>query len=82
MTDVGRPGPDHQNRDRVLSPDELGNVWKAAPKLGYPYGSFVRLLILTAQRRGEVASMRWRDVDLDARLWTLPAEAVKSGRLV
>jgi integrase len=81
MLDVPKPGPDHQDRDRVLTPDELEEVWAAAAALGYPSGQFVHFLILTAQRRGEVATMRWRDVDLDKSLWTLPAEVTKPGRL-
>ena len=39
------------------------------------------MLALTGQRLGEVAAMRWSDVDLDHALWTLPASANKSGRL-
>jgi integrase len=70
-----------RSRDRVLTEEELGEVWRASGELGYPNEPLVRLLILTAQRRGEVASMRWRDVDLNAGLWTLPREAVKSGRV-
>ena len=38
------------------------------------------MLLLTAQRRGEVAQMRWRDVDLEAELWTLKAAQTESGR--
>jgi integrase len=41
----------------------------------------VRLLILTAQRRGELAGMRWENVDLKSCLWTLPKEQTKSGRV-
>jgi integrase len=35
---------------------------------------------MTAQRRTEVASMRWGDVDLDAATWVIPAKVTKSGR--
>jgi integrase len=75
-----RPPSEERSRDRVLNPEELGEVWNASEGLGYPFGPLFRLLILTAQRRGEVAAMRWRDVDLDAALWTLPKEAVKAAR--
>lgn len=36
--------------------------------------------ILTAARSGEVRGARWEDVDLDARLWTVPAERMKAGK--
>jgi len=37
-------------RDRVLSDAELGEVWRAAGRLGWPSGDFVRFLLLTLQR--------------------------------
>ena len=37
-------------------------------------------LVLTAARSGEVRSARWADIDLDARVWTVPAEHMKAGR--
>lgn len=70
-----------KSRDHVLTEEELGDVWQAAGKMGYPNGPFVRLLILLAQRRGEVAGMRWQDLDLDHALWTLSAEQTKAGRV-
>jgi integrase len=36
--------------------------------------------ILTAGRTGEVIGARWDEIDLEARLWTIPAERMKSGR--
>lgn len=67
-------------RDRVLSEGEVARVWAACARLGWPFGPLFRLLLLTGQRREEVASMRWRDLDLDAATWTLPREATKSDR--
>src|SRR5690606_29973694 len=43
-----------------------------------PWMQYVRVLILTAQRRREVARARWREIDLDQRIWTIPAERAKS----
>jgi integrase len=46
--------PAHEvSRDRVLSDDELRRVWQGADKIGYPYGSLIKLLILTGQRRAD-----------------------------
>jgi len=67
-------------RDRVLTMEELVVVWKAAGLLGFPFGQYLKVLALTAQRRTEVASMRWQDVDLDAGTWIIPANETKSNR--
>jgi integrase len=36
--------------------------------------------ILTAARSGEVRGATWDEVDLEARLWTVPAERMKAGK--
>jgi len=67
-------------RERVLSDEELKAVWLAAEPLGQPYTEFVKLLILTGQRRNEVAGMTWRELDLAAKIWTIPSARCKNGR--
>jgi integrase len=67
-------------RDRVLSDDELAEVWAATATLGYPWGPFFRLAMLTLQRREEVAGMRWSEIDFDRRLWTIPGIRMKNGK--
>jgi integrase len=68
------------SRDRVLDMGEIARVWRAAGLLGYPNGHFVRMLILTAQRRSEVAGMRWTSLDVDQGTWTLSADETKAAR--
>ncbi|GHA04514.1 tyrosine-type recombinase/integrase [Novosphingobium arvoryzae] len=46
----------------------------------FPWGAYFRLLLLTGQRRGEVAGMRWADIDLKARTWALASADTKSAR--
>jgi integrase len=75
---VTPPSPE-RSRDRVLSDDELRMVWNAAEGEGWPFGPLVKLLILTGQRLAEVGEMRWDELDLANKLWTLPAERVKNG---
>lgn len=76
-----KPLAGERSRDRVLSEDELRDVWNAAPALGYPWTPFLQILILTAQRRGEVAGMKWEDVDLLGKaVWALSAEQTKAAR--
>jgi integrase len=36
--------------------------------------------ILTAARSGEVRAADWSEIDLDARLWTIPGEKMKGGK--
>jgi integrase len=69
-----------QARDRVLREEEIIILWRACEKIGWPFGPLVQLLLLTGQRREEVAGMRWSELDLDAKLWTLPKERVKNGQ--
>ncbi|HEX8127049.1 MAG TPA: tyrosine-type recombinase/integrase [Allosphingosinicella sp.] len=69
-----------QERDRVLSMADMAQIWKAAELLGYPFGPYIRLLALTAQRRTEVAGMPWADLDFDAATWTIPAADTKGDR--
>ncbi len=77
---VGLPVPAAiVSRDRVLSGQEIGEVWRAAGALGFPFGPLVRLLLLTAQRRDEVAGMRWSEVSADMATWTIPAGRAKNG---
>ena len=70
---------EERSRDRVLSSAELSEVWQACEGLG-EFGTIVRLLMLTGQRREEVAGMRWSELDLGKGLWSLPAERTKNRR--
>ena len=66
------------SRDRVLTDDELRSIWAA---LGDDdYGNIVRLLVLTGQRRDEIGSLRWCEVDSDKGLIALPGERTKNGK--
>lgn len=69
-----------KSRDRVLSDEELARVLGAARSMNHPYGRIIELLALTGQRRDEVTSMRWSNVDLQARLWTIPGEQAKNAK--
>jgi integrase len=66
-------------RERVLSDAEIGKIWWAAGEAASPYGTIIRLLILTGQRRGEVAGMTWGEISEDLTTWALPAERTKNG---
>jgi integrase len=73
------PPTPERSRDRILNDDELRLVWNATGADPSPFGPLVKLLILTGQRLAEVGGMRWDELDLETKLWTLPAERVKNG---
>lgn len=66
------------SRKRTLSGSELAEVWRAC--LDDDYGSIVRLLMLTGQRKSEIADLAWHDIDLDKAEIALPAERTKNAR--
>ena len=65
-------------RDRILTDDETRWLWLACDKVGYPFGSMAKLLLLTGQRRNEVAGITWGEIDFDKKLWTLPGGRTKN----
>jgi integrase len=69
-----------KKRKRVLKPEELKPVWKAAEAQAYPYGTIVQLLILTGQRRGEIANLRRPWINEKERTITLPESVTKNGK--
>lgn len=79
---IKRP-PKQAPRERVLDDAELGAVYDATDEIPFPYGAAYKFLILTGQRRGEVATMRWEQLAEDPRgrpIWLLPPESTKSAR--
>jgi integrase len=73
-----KPPAAENSRDRVLTDDELRLLWHAAEGLGTAYGGFAQILLLTGQRRDEVAGMRRSELK-GWDLWTIPAARTKSG---
>jgi integrase len=65
------------NRSRKLDDFELRQVWNAAGEMGQ-FGAFVRLLLLSAQRRDKVANLRWDDIDAKG-VWTIRTEKREKG---
>uniref|UniRef100_E6VQ51 Integrase family protein n=1 Tax=Rhodopseudomonas palustris (strain DX-1) TaxID=652103 RepID=E6VQ51_RHOPX len=67
-----RQEPAERVRTRILTDAELREVWNQAEVSG-TFGSFVRIALLTAQRRAKVLTMRWENVGDDGK-WTIPQE--------
>ncbi|MCB1882559.1 MAG: site-specific integrase [Geminicoccaceae bacterium] len=73
------PPGEERARERTLAEAEIRALWRATDDLG-EYAVIVRLLLLTGQRREEVAAMRWEELDFERRLWVLPGGRTKNGR--
>jgi len=76
MTLPNRTAP----RERVLSDNEIRAVWERADAFGYPFGTIVKLCLLTGQRRSEIGRLRWDYLDPDSGCITLPASETKNNR--
>jgi integrase len=74
------PSNTTEARERVLSDDELSKIWSFAKADTYPFGPFLQLLIITAQRRAEVGGMMWSELDFERGLWSIPAARHKQKR--
>lgn len=72
-----RPGREQQ-RDRVLSADDLRAFWTTCETLAAPMKAAWELRLLTAQRGGEIFGMRWQDVNITDGWWTVPSVSSKN----
>jgi integrase len=69
-------------RERSLSKEEIGFIWRAfeqeechSADSRSVFAFFLKVLLLTAQRRSEVAEMRWEELQAlegEAPLWIMP----------
>lgn len=61
------------SRDRFLNKDERLRFIDEVDKLpDLIMRSFFLLLLYTGQRKGNVLSMAWKDIDLQAKIWIIP----------
>jgi integrase len=85
---MGRIRPHERARTRVLSDEEIRDVWAALDVVKAPACSakFIRTLLLTAMRRTEVARMAWPEIehlqrdDFEGDVWTCPGSRMKAKR--
>lgn len=77
---IERPGGAESPRNRVLTAEEICTFWTKldSAKLAEPTKLALKLLLVTAQRRGELTFATWSHFDLDAKIWTIPPELLKS----
>lgn len=64
---IGLPAIEVVKRERVLSDDEIGKIWRATfdSTVSPAFASIVRLLLLSGQRRDEIARMAWDELSPD-----------------
>jgi integrase len=65
-------------RDRALNDAELAEVWRAIGKLAWPWGSYLRFLLLTLQRQAETAALEWAELAPGFATWELPGNHTKN----
>jgi integrase len=76
-----RPTSEHdRKRDRVLTDAEIRAVWSACDQQVTAFTRAVKVMLVTGQRRDEVAQMCWPEIDPKSRLWTLPKARMKANR--
>jgi integrase len=73
-----RANPKERARTRILSDEEIRFIWPVLGQSG-TFGTMVKMLLLTGQRRDEVAQMSRNEIDKDG-IWTIPAERYKTKR--
>ena len=80
---VGVRAPEKPNhRDRVLTDSEIRRMWDCLDftEARSPTKAAFRMVLITAQRPGEVTGMGWEEVDLEKREWVIQAQRTKSQR--
>jgi len=76
-----KPPAKEKPRDRVLSESEIKKFWDRIdkiPTLSIHIKAVLKLILITAQRPGEITNMEWKELDLETGWWTIPAEKTKN----
>lgn len=73
--------PKKQNMP-TLRPEELPDLMRSLvmSNLSIPTRCLIELQLLTLVRPSEASGARWAEIDIDAKLWTIPAERMKAKR--
>lgn len=74
-----RGPPISKPRTRVLTDDEIRMLWRRLDRVSLATARVIKLCLITAQRVGEVAGLTQNEIDLDRRVWNIPAQRSKNG---
>ena len=69
-------------RQRVSTKGKLRAVWSGVGAMVYPYEGVFKLLILTGQRKNQVAGLQWSEIDFDEAEWRLTPHKVRAAHRV
>jgi integrase len=77
---MARTKPTERARDRILTDEEIRDLWAALEQITEPscYAAYIRFLLQTASRREEASDMRWEEITDD--VWTIPTSRYKNKR--
>ena len=67
------------SRDRYLDKTEMTRFFDALNTLDPDWQDFFRLALFTGARRANLQAMKWEDIDLERKIWTIPAAEFKTG---
>lgn len=75
---MARTKPKERARKRVLTDEEICDIWRALETAGVPacYPAYVKSLLLTASRRNEMADMN--SIEIEGGVWTIPGSRYKN----
>ncbi|MFA0447848.1 tyrosine-type recombinase/integrase [Vibrio breoganii] len=68
-------------RTRTLSSEELDRLLEALNYEDQIYRDFVLVLLFTGQRKSNVISMQWNQVNFETKAWTIPSQNTKNKKL-
>ncbi len=79
---AGVPAPAREApRTRTLVDHEIAALWRAWAEIGWPYGFIFKLILLTAQRRSDIAGLRLEDIGFTTQIWTPPHARSDTGNV-
>lgn len=78
---LGSHGANRQIEHHAAMPNaEVPAFWKRLESVSGVSVQALKFTILTACRTNEVIKARWDEIDLDAAVWTIPAQRMKAGK--
>jgi integrase len=77
-----KPGGPEASRKRFLAEAEIRTFWNRldSAAMADALKLACRLLLVTAQRRGELVNAQWNDVDFQKHVWRIPKDIAKNGK--
>lgn len=68
-----------RSRERILDDIEIRRFFDALMTLTPDWQDFFKTALFTGARRANVQAMKWDNIDLERKIWTIPKEEFKTG---